>query len=156
MLRCLVFAFLAGCTSVGHRAAESLPPAMIWATVRFESPRELQFVPRQFVLASSHEAITGVLELGGQVIVTSDDSLVLHPSYVIVQGTMRQDRPRTLWRGGKDGLPLLAIVRPTPDMYLGAYRPPRPKMSYIDEALIVGPGLILFVSMMYGFFTHHW
>jgi hypothetical protein len=125
--------------------------------VTFDSARTVRFVPEQFVLTPVHEPIRSVLALGGRVISVSDDSLVIEPHYVTVRDTTRKDGRRTLWRAGPQGLPLLAVVRPDSTVNIGSYRPPKSKkVATAEKLLIAGPGVLLWISMMYTFFTTHW
>lgn len=153
MLRCLVLAFLAGCTSVGHRAAESLSPAVTLASVRFASPREVELARSEFSLATPRQPATGVVEVGGRVIELSEDSLVIYPDYLIMQDSTHRGGQQILWRGGDEALALV-VVRPTSDMYLGPYRPPRSRRDVIAELVLRTPAWALFVAFLYGFFMH--
>lgn len=148
-------ALVVGCYGPAHGARDEWERSLL--SVRFDSARDVIAIPNGFAANTTRETLADVTGLGGRVTAYGRDTLVIEPFYITRYDAARSDGQRTFGKGGVYGLPDLALIVPDSGVYISEYQPPGLRRSRIlEQTLVVGPSLILFVGGMYSFFHHHW
>ena len=148
----LAATFASACYPPTHRAVQW----RIMRSVRFDAPREVVVTGHEFTIGTTRDTIDDVIGFGGELVGRSGDTLLLHPFYLTRYDAARAEHERTFYNGLYQ-LPAVVLIAPADTGAISAYRLPVSRRSRaVDDALLRGPALILFVGMMYRFFTTHW
>lgn len=125
-LRCLLLFVLVGCYSVGRRPRDFGYvdiPMLVHASVRLSPSDSVTLLPSRFATGDRGWRVEEALEVGGRLVLVTEDSIVLTALYLVVRDSTRQDGWRRMWLG--KSLPMSAIVRPTSGAVVRPYSPPR-------------------------------
>jgi hypothetical protein len=146
----------AGCFGPPRRSAPTWERPFL--SVRFDSARDLPVVSNLLGLDTTPSLLEDVVELGGRVTGYRADTLLVEPYYITMYDASRDDRERTLYRGGAYRLPDLAIVESGAGVVVSEFVTPfARKTRALDNILAFGPrilGVLLFLSFLRG--IGHW
>jgi hypothetical protein len=126
----LLLLLLTGCAGIGSgvgrraRDVEYLDiPTSTFASIRLSSGDSVTLVPSRFAARDHGWPVDDALDVGGRLVLMSEDSIVIAALYVVVRDSTRREGWRRLWFA--QGLPMQAIVRPRAGVVMRHYSPPR-------------------------------
>jgi hypothetical protein len=124
----------------------------MWLSVRFESLRVLRTIPNLVAGRDSEETIANVVELGGEVLDSRGDTLLIRPSYVVVRLDFGDAADVVVRRRPWDpaSLPNVLVVSSDPRASINRYEMPASVRDRVDRGMSF-PQFVFLLSLFYGF-----
>jgi len=131
-----------------HIALDARPPLRSFATIGIDADDKEILMARVSSRDTTWQTLTDVVEIGGRVVATIGDTLVVQPYYLTRRGVAAAGPPATIYRGGPAALPDLVLIPMTPRVSIGEFRTPTAGRPVRNFPLLVLGGLFILTVLV--------